>query len=106
MLDDLLEAWRTNLAAGLVKFESKDSPTKKQLKNAMTASSLAIEKLFTGVTAGEPGRRGFKKGASTMLAYFVAHESHHRGNILLTIKECGHNLSQAERYAIWDWDRI
>jgi len=155
MLDDLLEAWRTNhrinlyliehisndgmkcslskrggrdvarqfahlhnvrlyhlekrardLAAGLVKFESKVSPTKTQLKNAMIASSLAIEKLFAGVTAGEPKRRGFKKGVSTMLAYFVAHESHHRGNILLTIKECGHNLSQAERYTIWDWDRI
>ena len=30
----------------------------------------------------------------------------HRGHILLTLKERGHNLDQATRYAIWNWDKI
>lgn len=34
-----------------------------------------------------------------------AHESHHSGNILLTLKQSGHPVQQDVRYAIWDWDR-
>ena len=36
----------------------------------------------------------------------VAHESHHRGNIMLTIKERGHNVDKAMQYGIWAWDQI
>lgn len=99
-----------DLAKGLVKFQSKGAatvtPKKGDLKKALTASGVAVEKLLAGVLNGEPKRRGFKKGIFATLGYFVAHESHHRGSILLTLKECGHNLDQATRYAIWDWDRI
>jgi uncharacterized damage-inducible protein DinB len=41
-----------------------------------------------------------------LLAYFVAHESHHRGNILLMLKQCGHRIDSGASYAIWDWDKM
>ena len=47
-----------------------------------------------------------KKGVVSMLGYFIAHESHHRGSILLTLKECGHKVDQKVQYKIWDWDRM
>lgn len=56
--------------------------------------------------AGVPRVRVPKRGAVQYLAYLVAHESHHRGNILLTLKQCGQAPPQAERYALWDWQRI
>ena len=28
------------------------------------------------------------------------------GNVLLTLKECGHGLDKDVRYAIWGWDQI
>lgn len=37
---------------------------------------------------------------------WIPHESHHRVSILLTLKECGHNLNQEARNAIWGWDRM
>jgi len=40
------------------------------------------------------------------LSYFIAHESHHRGSILLTLKVSGHGLDAASKMAIWDWDRL
>lgn len=95
-----------DLSSGLVVFETKVTPTKAQLRKAMTASCDAVAAFLTAVLVGEPKRRGFKKGIFTALAYFVAHESHHRGNILLTLKERGHSLEKAASYAIWDWDRI
>jgi len=38
--------------------------------------------------------------------HFIAHESHHRGNTLLTLKQSGHKIDKTVQYAIWDWDRL
>ena len=42
----------------------------------------------------------------TTLAYFISHESHHRGSILLTLKTSGHPIDKKSAYAIWGWDRM
>lgn len=76
------------------------------------AVAAAVERLtqaptkFYSPPLQEFGPRGFKKGLVTSIAYFIAHESHHRGSILLTLKQCGHPVDQESRYAIWDWDRM
>lgn len=101
-----LEKRARDLAEGLPKFSAKDDPSRDELIAAFEASGEAVEAFLRGVLAGEPKRRGFKKGVFTTLSYLVAHESHHRGNILLTIKTCGHSLDKAARYKIWDWDRV
>ena len=101
-----LEKRAKDLAEGLVVFETKVTPSKAKLKKALLASSSAVESFLEGVLAGVPKRRGMKKGVFTTLGYFIAHESHHRGNILLTLKECGHNLDKNDQYAIWGWDQI
>lgn len=100
-----LEKRARDLAEGLVVFRSKESPEREVLRNALETSGAAIEAFLSGVMAGEPKRRGFKKGIATTLAYFVAHESHHRGSILLTLKQSGQKVDQKTAYAIWDWDR-
>jgi uncharacterized damage-inducible protein DinB len=101
-----LEKRAKDLAGGLVKFEGKVTPKKAELGKALSASSAAVERFLEGVLSGEPKRRGFKKGVFTTLGYFIAHESHHRGSILLTLKQCGYNLDQKHRYAIWGWDQM
>ena len=89
-----------------MKFETKVTPEKQELVEALTASGVAVESFLAAVLEGEPKRRGFKKGVFTNLGYFIAHESHHRGSILLTLKTSGHKLDQATQYAIWAWDQM
>ena len=101
-----LEKRAKDLSQGLLTFPTKVSPSKDELKEALTASSAAVESFLGGVLAGKPKRRGFKKGVFTTLGYFIAHESHHRGNILLTLKECGQKLDKKAQYAIWGWDQM
>ncbi len=101
-----LEKRAKDLAEGLDKFATKVTPSKAQLRKAFSASSKGVEAFLAAVLAGEPKRRGFKKGIFTTLGYFIAHESHHRGNILLTLKQCGHNIDKAAQYAIWGWDQM
>ena len=100
-----LERRAKDLAEGLVIFESKDSPSKDRLREALSASSSAVEQLLMGVLDGDAKRKGFKKGVFTTLSYFVAHESHHRGSILLTLKQSGHAVPKDVAFGIWDWDR-
>ena len=101
-----LENRARELAEGLYQFESKEEPGKEKLKECFLASGSRIETFLEDCMAGLPRRRPFKKGIMTTLAYFVAHESHHRGSILLTLKQSGHKLEQKTQYAIWNWDKM
>jgi uncharacterized damage-inducible protein DinB len=100
-----LEKRAKALAQGLPVFRSKESPDRSAVRGALVASGEAVEAFLRGLAVGEQGMRGFKKGLATTLAYFVSHESHHRGSILLTLKTCGHGLGRDTSHAIWDWDR-
>lgn len=101
-----LENRARDLAVGLYKFETHEEPDKDRLKECLSASATAIEAFLERCVTGTGKRRCFKKGVIAALGYFIAHESHHRGSILLTLKECGHKLDQETQYAIWNWDKI
>lgn len=101
-----LERRARDLAAGLETFDTHDEPDKETLKAALEASGERVETFLEQCLAGAAKRRSFKKGVLSNLAYLVAHESHHRGNVLLTLKQCGHAPDQPTRYAIWNWDKM
>lgn len=95
-----------DLVGDLVPFASKETPPRGEVAAALQASCEGIARFLAAVAAGEPKRRGMKKGVISHLSYLVAHESHHRGSILLTLTTSGHKLPQADAYAIWNWDRM
>ena len=95
-----------DLAEGLPKFASKATPSKEAVIDALEASEDRVAEFLADVANGVAKRRGFKKGVSTTLAYLIAHESHHRGSIILTLKQSGYPVEKDVRYRIWDWDRV
>jgi uncharacterized damage-inducible protein DinB len=101
-----LEARARELSKGLHKFETEDVPDKETLKACLTASGERIETFVRECAAGAPKRRPFKKGIAATVGYLIAHDSHHRGNILLTLKQCGQKVKQADANEIWNWDRM
>ena len=97
-----LAAAQKELAVGLVKLE-KDAPLSKDgLKQHLTDSGQAIEKLLA---AGfDSGRiKGFKPHPSAFLGYLISHESHHRGQIMLVLKQSGHAVSRKVGFGMWEW---
>ncbi len=90
----------------LVKFPTGAVPTKAELKKALRSSEKAVEALLVGALENEPKHRGFKRGIFTTLSYFVSHEAHHRGRILLTLKVSGNTLDKNTQMGIWAWDQI
>ncbi len=94
-----------NLAKELKKIEKEDANNRKLLKISLDLSSKAMAEALSG--AGEDGKiKGYKKGVGNMLSYFIAHEAHHRGSILLTLKQTGHSVDRQLLYDIWDWNKL
>jgi uncharacterized damage-inducible protein DinB len=40
------------------------------------------------------------------LTYFVAHEAHHRGQLILITRQLGHRLPRAVSEGVWQWNRM
>jgi uncharacterized damage-inducible protein DinB len=90
------------LMEGLEKIEKENAADKKLLQKSLKASGKAMEELIKkGVKEGRI--KGFKPHAAAFVGYVVSHESHHRGQIALSLKQSGHPLDKKTGFGIWEW---
>jgi uncharacterized damage-inducible protein DinB len=97
-----LKAAGPALLEGLNKFEKGDI-TKAGLIIDLKASGAAINNLLEQAESGDGKIKGFKPHATAFLGYLISHESHHRGQIMLCLKQSGHPADKKIQYGIWEW---
>ena len=87
----------------LQKVEKADAADKRLLYQSLADSALAVNRLLTkGIESG--GRmKGFKPHVIAFLGYLISHESHHRGQIALSLKQSNHPLSKKVLFGLWEW---
>lgn len=96
-----LKAADPDLLHGLNKIE-KGSITKKQLAAELGKSATAITSLLQhGFEQGKI--KGFKPHPAAFLGYLISHESHHRGQIMLCLKQSGHPVDPKIQFGLWEW---
>jgi uncharacterized damage-inducible protein DinB len=101
-----LEKMNNALVQGLTAIKAEDAKTIAMLRDCHTISAdLVAEVLKSGIENGGTVK-GNKRGLVPLLGYFIHHEAHHRGNILLTLKLCGYKLTDELKYGIWDWNKL
>jgi len=91
------------LLKGLSKIENEQANDKKLLAKSLTDSGKAIGVLLTQSLAVGGKVKGFKPHATAFLGYLISHESHHRGQIALTLKQAGKPLEKKIGFGMWEW---
>ena len=98
-----LKSAAPELLKDLVKIENEQANDKKLLAKSLTASGKAIGALLAQSLAAGGKVKGFKPHATAFLGYLISHESHHRGQIALSLKQAGKPLDKKTGYGIWEW---
>lgn len=97
-----LKASNPSLPEGLGKFEKGMPITRASLSNALKQSAQAICALLTE-GFGQGRIKGFRPHPAAFLGYLISHESHHRGQIMLCLKQSGHAVDQKTQFGLWEW---
>ena len=101
-----IENYAGHLMDGQKKLSKDDFLNHAVLRRSLINSADAIARFIDESIQNGGAMKGFKRGVIPMLGYMISHESHHRGNIMLTLKQCGHGLPRDESYKIWAWNQI
>ncbi len=96
-----LQSAAPQLLEDLTKIE-KGTITKQILITALTDSGRAMEKMLEECFA-QNRVKGFKPHPEGFVGYIIAHEAHHRGQINLILKLCGHAVGKSTMFGMWEW---
>jgi len=78
--------------------------TPAQAARALRAKRKAVLGIV-GAALRDDGRIvGFPSGAAGYLAYYMVHDAHHRGQIVLQARLLGHPISQQTMIGMWQWN--
>lgn len=77
---------------GMRRFAPRAEPSRRELTAAFRASDRAMERFLRDLLERKAKLRFFRDRPLRFLAYLVAHDSHHRGQIALALKQLGMKL--------------
>ncbi len=97
-----LKAAAPQLLSGVEKIEKEQGITRKLLKKLLDESAKAMAAMLeAGFKGGKI--KGFKPHPAAFMGYLISHESHHRGQIMLSLKQSGHPADKKIAFGIWEW---
>jgi len=98
-----LKSAAPELLTGLQKIEAPQAVDHKLLRSSLVDSGKAIASLLEQSLETGGKIKGFKPHAEAFLGYLISHESNHRGQIALSLKQAGKPLDKKIAYGLWEW---
>lgn len=85
---------RTGKRPKLPRGDKGPRPSRAELKAALVASGKEVSAFLQDCLRGEARPRMFGKEIVRWVTYLISHESHHRGQIMLALKQSGFRLPE------------
>jgi uncharacterized damage-inducible protein DinB len=74
-----------------------------QAMRALESSRQALSVIISQALARDGRVKGFRPDVAGFLAYLIAHDAHHRGQIAMVARQVGHPLAQKTMFGMWEW---
>jgi uncharacterized damage-inducible protein DinB len=74
-----------------------------QAMRALENSRQALSIVISQALARDGRIKGFRPDVAGFLAYLIAHDAHHRGQIAMVARQVGHPLPQKAMFGMWEW---
>jgi uncharacterized damage-inducible protein DinB len=87
----------------VAKIENDQPIDKELLRSSLTGSGAAIESLLRDAIEHDGRVKGFRPHVPAFLGYMIAHDAHHRSQIIIALKQSGHTIDKKISYGIWEW---
>ncbi len=98
-----LEPAAADLATALSKVSDSDQGNRAAILAALDESTRAVNELLNRSLQAGGKVKAFGGHAATFLAYLIAHDSYHHGEIGLILQQNGFKLEKAVAYGLWNW---
>ncbi len=98
-----LKPGAANLYARLSKIERSEIENKPLLLAHLGSSATAIAEWLADSLEQGGKVKAFGGHAATFMAYLIAHESYHHGEIGLILGQAGFVMDKSDAYALWNW---
>jgi hypothetical protein len=81
----------------------RTSVTPKQAFQALEASRNALSVIISRALETDGRVKGFRPDVAGFVAYLIAHDAHHRGQITMLARQVGHPMPQRAIFGMWEW---
>ncbi len=98
-----LKAGDPALHSAMCDIPKEQSQDKILLVSSLMASASAVAEMVRRRNAEGKRIPGFKPHNAGFLGYLISHESHHRGQIMLILKQAGHPVDKSTAFGMWEW---
>ena len=78
--------------------------TRDQACKGLAASHAAVAKLVRDSLATGGKVKNFPPDVAAFVAYLIAHDAHHRGQICMLARQLGHRLPNQVTFGMWEWN--
>lgn len=94
---------RAGLSGDLPRFEGREVPERTSLREALVGSGERCAELIRAAYESDSPVQGWKRSPASLLAYWISHEEHHRGQIAQALKQSGVRPPDEVSYGTWGY---
>jgi len=104
-INNIRSFWIGKVGAKIdLKLDKKYAKDKMKLEAALQKSSKEMNNTLFQILE-QKEIKGYKPNSIAFFAQMIAHESHHRGQIMATITRNGLPIDKSVNFGLWNWNK-